>query len=337
MSKDFKVVNLIERDDTTLERSRIEKSGYIYIDSPVPKNTSAKIIETAIDADALIDGGQLITQEVIEKLTKLKIVSLIGVGFDEVDVKAATKNGVLVTHNPDIITDQVADHSVALILSLNRMVPKANEMVKNGIWETRMQMWAKPVQRLKGSTAGIIGFGRTGKAVALRLKSFGINILAYDPYVKPDPKMEVTYTNTIEELLEKSDIVAIHTFFTEENRHMINEEKLKKMKKNAYIVNTSRGALIDEKALYKALVNGWISGAALDVFEQEPPNPHNPLFKLDNFIATPHCAYYSDESVIDQRLRTVEEVIRALSGNPPLHAVNPEVLQTKAWRERALL
>ena len=322
----YKVVNLMPRDNLELERAILKKVGCEVIQGS--GNTSKEIIETAKGANALIGSGQPIIREVLEALPKLRIVALIGVGFDKVDIKAATDNKVLVTHVPDIITDQVVNHTLALILSLIRRIPQGDKRVKAGIWESDMSRWAKPVPRLRGLTAGIVGFGRTGKTIGQRLKTFGLDIVVYDPYVRSETRPEVRFVSTLRELLKQSDIVTIHIFLSDETTHLIGEEELQVMKKTAFLVNTSRGPVVDEKALCQALTQGWIAGAALDVMETEPPREDNPLLRLENIIVTPHVAYYSDESVLEQRRRTAEEVSRALQGLPPLHPVNPEVLHS---------
>lgn len=332
MSKNVKhkVVNLIPREELDIEREMLGKIG-CQVTQGLGK-TSADIIRTAREADALIGSGQPINREVFEDLKKLRVVALIGVGFDTVDVKAATDNGVLITNVPDILTDPVADHALALILSLIRRVPQADNMVKRGAWESNMPKWAGYVPRLRGLTAGIVGFGRTGRAVATRLRAFGLDILAYDPYTKPEMTLGTRFACSLEELLRLSDIVTLHVFLSEETKHLIGEGELRNMKKTAFIVNTSRGAVVDEKKLCQALAEGWIAGAALDVMEEEPPKRDNPLFRLENVIVTPHVAYYTYESVLEQRRRTAEEVARALQGLPPLHPVNPEVLQSPSRR-----
>lgn len=320
----FKVVNLNVRDDLNVERKILEEIGCEVTQGS--GKTSEDIIRTARDADALIGGGQPITRAVFDALDRLRIVSLIGVGFDTVDVVAATEKGVLVTHVPDLITEIVADHAIALILSLIRRVSQGDRMVKANAWQSIMPKWAKPVPRLRGLTVGIVGLGRTGRNAASKLKAFGVEVIAYDPYVKADNSGGVRLVQNLAELLKQSDVVSIHVFLSSETKHMIGKRELQSMKRGAFLVNTSRGAAIDEGALYEALTQGWIAAAALDVMEKEPPDQNNPLLKLNNIIITPHVAYYSDESLIDQRKRTGEEIARALRGLPPLHPVNPEVL-----------
>lgn len=328
----YKAFSLIPREDFSVERNILEKIDCELIGGASNEfTTPERIIEKARDADAMIVSSQPVTKEVFQALNKLRIVALVGVGFDTVDTAAATESQVLVTNVPDVITEVVADHTLALVLSLIRYVPSGDRMVKGGLWVSRMGKWAKRVPKLRGSKAGIIGFGRIGKAVATRLQAFGLEIIAYDPYLSADSfeRYHSKRANTLEELLKESDIVTVHTFLSKGTTHVIGEKELRVMKKNAFLINTARGIMIDEEALCNALTQGWIAGAALDVLEQEPPDPGNPLLKLDNVIVTPHVAYYSDETVVEQRIRTAEEVRRALQRLPPLNPVNPEVLQRR--------
>jgi D-3-phosphoglycerate dehydrogenase len=226
---------------------------------------------------------------------------------------------VRVTNVPDLITDPVADHTLALILGITRWIPHGNSLVKAGQWDNRMWTWAGYVPKLSALTAGIVGFGRTGRAVAQRLSSFGTRILVFDPYTKRESEVDVTFKDSLQEFLPDVDILTLHAYMSDETHHLIGERELRAMKPNSFVVNTSRGALINEAALHNALVENRIAGAALDVMETEPVPADNPLLKLDNVIATPHAAYYSRESLIEQRQRTAEEISRALRGLPPLH------------------
>lgn len=315
----YKVVVLQPRESLEIERSILGQLGCTVIQGKGA--TPQEIIETAGDADALIASNHPISKEVILALSKLKIVALIGVGFDTVDVKAARERGVVVTHVPDLISEVVADHTVALVLSLLRRIPQGDRMVRQNAWQSDMSKWAKPVPRLRGLTAGIIGFGRTGRDVASRLAGFGVKIITYDPYLGGAPPANVTVFDSLEELLGAADIISIHVPLSKETTNLIREEHFRLMKKTAFVVNTSRGPVIDEDALTKALCEGWIAGAALDVMKDEPPRCDNRLLTLDNVIITPHIAYYSDESVVEQRKRTATEVARMVQGLPPLFPV----------------
>jgi len=247
-----------------------------------------------------------------------------GVGVDNVDLEAATEKGIFVANVMYDVTD-VADHAVSLVLSLIRKIPLANRNVRKGLWDWKT---VQPISRLRGKTVGIIGFGRIGRKVAQRLKGFEVKLIAYDPYVPENVFAEYNVERVnFETLIKEADIIMVHASLTSETRHLIGEDELKSMKRSAILVNTSRGSIIDEKALYKALKEGWISGAGLDVLEKEPPERNNPLLKLNNVIITPHMAWYSIESLDEIRRIAAEEVVRALSGQIPTSLVNRDVLK----------
>jgi len=288
--------------------------------------TEDEVIKYCKDADGLLNQYAPITKRVIENLQKTKIIVRYGVGVDNIDVEAATKKGILVANVIYDITD-VADHAVGLILSLIRKIPWADQKVKNNIWNWKNM---RPILRLKGKTVGIIGFGRIGRKVAQRLKGFEVKIIAYDPYAS----MEVFNKYGVkrvdfENLISEADIITIHTPLTNETRHMIGEKEFKSMKRNAIIVNTSRGGVVDEKALYKALKEKWVAGAGLDVMEKEPPEKDNPILKLDNVIVTPHMAWYSEDSFNEIRKIAAEEIARALTGQTPINLVNKNVFKNE--------
>lgn len=285
--------------------------------------TEEDVIKNCRDADALLNQYAPITRRVIENLENAKIIARYGIGVDNVDVKAATEKGIFVTNVVYDICD-VADHTVALILSLIRKIPWVDQSTKSGEWD-----WKKfqPVPRLRGKTVGIIGFGRVGKEVAKRISCFGVNVIAYDPYI-PLQVFEKSCVKRVdlEAILKKSDIITLHAALTKETRHMISEDQLRKMKKTAILINACRGPVVDEKALYSALKERWIAGAALDVLEEEPPARDNSLLRLDNVIITPHMAWYSAGSVAEIQTAAAEEVAKVLSGQLPQRLVNKKVL-----------
>lgn len=288
--------------------------------------TEDDVIKNCRDADALLNQYAPITRKVIDHLEKVKVIARYGIGVDNIDLKAATEKGIFVANVVYEICD-VADHTVSLILSLVRKIPWASQSTKSGEWD-----WKKfqPVMRLRGKTVGIVGFGRVGMEVAQRLLGFGVKVIAYDPY-SPLEVFEERHVEKVglETLLERSDIVTIHVTLTEETRHMIGEAELRKMKETAILVNASRGAVVDEAALYTALREGWIASAGLDVLEREPLTRDNPLLGLDNVVITPHMAWYSLGSLTEIQRKAAEEVARVLSGEPPKSLVNREVLRTK--------
>jgi D-3-phosphoglycerate dehydrogenase len=279
-----------------------------------------EFIKVAAKADAVITADSKIDRSIIENLVKCKIIVRQGIGFDNIDIKAAAEKNIIVCNVPDYCTDEVSDHTIALILSLVRKVPVYSGLVKNGIWDIKS---VSPIRRLSTLVLGLAGFGKIAREVARKAKPFGFRIMAFDPYVSPQLAEEcgVDLVN-FEELIKESDIISIHVPLSKETLHLFDKTKFNLMKPTAYIVNTGRGPLINEKDLYEALKNNRLAGAALDVLEQEPPQKDNPLLALENVIVTPHAAFYSEESYIDLRRKAVQEVKRVLSNQPPLNQVN---------------
>ena len=242
-----------------------------------------------------------------------------GVGVDNVDLAAATKYGVKVCNVPDYGMYEVADQAVALTLALTRKVVFCNNRVKSGVWNYQE---AIPIYRLSTQTVGIIGIGRIGSAYAERMKAFGMKVLAYDEYARKAGRAQ-DYMEMVglEELLERSDVISIHCPL-DGNRDLIAGPELKKMKKSAYLINVSRGGIVNEKDLYMALKDGEIAGAACDVFSPEPIARDNPLLTLENFLATPHIAWYSEQAALDLERKVAEEAVRGALDQPLLNVVN---------------
>lgn len=281
-------------------------------------------IEQLRDFDILILGGGCTITERVLRETKLKVIARHGVGLDNVDLEAATKLGVPVIYTPHANARAVAEHTFALILSFSRRITLAHEYVR------RLRVAPPKLVgfELEGKKLGIIGFGAIGRIVASIGKGFGMSILVYDPYVDSKLIEESGYRPVdFETILKESDIVTIHVPLTKETYHMIGERELKLMKPTALLVNTARGAVIDETALIKALKEGWIAGAALDVFEDEPLKPDNPLLSMDNVVVTPHIAFLTAESVRRMDIMLVEDIERILSGRKPIRIANPKVLE----------
>jgi len=285
--------------------------------------TPEGILAAARDADALLVTYAKINGSMIGEMKKCKIISRFGIGVDNVDIEAATRAGIVVTKVPDYCIDEVSDHAMALLLSLVRKIPSSNARTHAGRWEMPAVV---PIHRLRGTVLGLVGFGRIPQLVAPKAKAFGIRVVAYDPYVPPKV-MEQAGVGSVEfpELLKMSDYVSIHSPLLPETHHLFSYEVFRQMKPGAYIVNTSRGPVVDEAALARALDAKQIAGAALDVMEQEPP-VNSPLFGRDNVILTPHTSFYSVESLEDLQTKAAEEVVRVLSGQPPRNPVNPEAL-----------
>ena len=287
--------------------------------------TEDEMIEAAKDADAIITWGAQITRRVMEALPKCKVIVRYGIGFDTIDVDAATDNDILVVNVPDFCWEEVSNHAITLLLACAKKLVLLNDLTKQGLWAESKRAQA-PMGSIYGQTLGIIGCGNIGRITARKAQCFGLKILGYDPYVDKSLAKESGITLvSLPELLKESDFVSVHALLNKETWHLIGEKEFKQMKPTAYFINTSRGSVVDEPALIKALQEKWIAGAALDVFEKEPVDSDNPLLKMDNVVVTPHSASYSD--VAFKRLRTSvgQEAARVLSGRWPKNVVNKTV------------
>lgn len=296
---------------------------------PPPKET---IIEKARDVDALVTLlSDKIDAEVFDAAPKLKIVAQMAVGFDNIDVAEATKRGIYVTNTPGVLTETTADFAWALLMAVARRVVEADRYVRTGQWKVDWHPSMLLGRDVYGATLGIVGAGRIGTAVAKRAKGFNMKILYYD--VMPmHPEIEKALEAKrvdLDTLFKESDFVSIHVPLIKETYHLVNEEKLRLMKKTAYLINNSRGPVVDEKALYKALKERWIAGAALDVFEEEPTPMDNPLLKLDNVVVAPHISSASHETRSRMAEMTAENLVAFFEGTQPPNLVNPDVLKVR--------
>lgn len=278
------------------------------------------------DCDAMIVSYAPITAEVINDLTKCKVIVRAGIGVDNIDLEAVSRKGIMVANIPDYCQNEVADHAMALFLSCVRKVAFLNARVKASSWDVNE---AKPIPRLRGKLFGLFGLGSIGQRTAERAKAFGMNVCSYDPYMPQEvfDKLGVKRFHDFDEFLASVDFLSIHAPLTEETKHIINLQNLKKMKRTAFIVNTSRGPLVSESDLYVALKEGIIAGAGLDVLENEPPSWPFPLSELDNVILTPHAAFYSEESELELRRKAAQEVVRTLREGRPKHWVNKKMME----------
>jgi D-3-phosphoglycerate dehydrogenase len=260
-----------------------------------------------------------VTKDIIEKGKNLKVIGRAGIGVDNIAVDFATQKKIPVVFAPRGSTQSVAELTMAYILSLARMIPKADRSMKNGKWEKKKFKGME----LSGKTLGLVGSGRIGSEVARLAQAFGMRTIACDPYV-PSEILEKQCIHCVDlgECLSQSDFVSIHSLLTDETRGMIGEEKLKMMKKTAFIINCARGGIIQEEALYKALTEGWIAGAALDVYEDEPPK-NNKLIELDNVICTPHIGASTGDAQRKAGIITAEQITKVLLGEKPDFVVNP--------------
>jgi D-3-phosphoglycerate dehydrogenase len=299
----------------------------------------AEFVRAAADADALYAKGRRITKPIVDGLARCRVIALGSVGADSVDVEAATARGIPVTNVPDTFIEEVADHAMMLILATYRRLTTMDRMVREGRWrEGRPLLYRFP--RLMGQTLGLIAFGHVARAVAVRAKPFGLRVIAHDPYVE-----ELVMTRhgvepvSLGELLERADIVSMHAPSTSDAHHLLREEHFRRMKREALFINTGRGPTVDEPALVKALQEGWIAGAGLDVLEEEPASPANPLLKMENVILTPHAASASARFDPVRRRRVGQEIALVLTGRWPQSCVNPSVLERgplRRWRPHGM-
>ena len=279
------------------------------------------LIRVCKEADGLINQYAILNRNVLDHLTKCKVVARYGVGVDSIDLKAATDLGIIVANVPDYCIDEVASHAVAMLLTLIRKTVFFDRKVKSSHWDFRQ---GPPIHRIQGKTLGLIGCGKIGFEVAKRMSAFGVKVITFDPYLeKVSEGIELEDFDTV---LKESDFISIHCPLNDSTRHLIGDEALKKMEKKPMIINTSRGPIVDERALIQALEQGLISGAGLDVLEKEPPDPQNPLLKMENVILSPHVGFYSEESISELKRRTAKNVADVLRGRRPASVVNREVL-----------
>jgi D-3-phosphoglycerate dehydrogenase len=283
------------------------------------------IMAMARDADAILTYGAPMTRRVMECLPNCQCIVRYGIGYDTVDVTAATENNIIVINIPDFCLEEVANHAIALLLACAKKLTILNETVKQGKWfEAKKKQ--SPMGSIYGQTLGIIGCGNIGRTTAKKAACFGLEVIGSDPYLdKSVAEKAGIQLVSLPEVLRRSDYISIHTTLTKETRHLIGEKEFALMKPSAYIINTSRGPVIDEKALIKALEAGSIAGAGLDVFEKEPVDPDNPLLKMENVITLPHSASYSDEAFQRLRRSVGKEAARVLSGRWPKNVVNKNV------------
>jgi len=268
-----------------------------------------------------------IDADVMAASSRLKIIANYAVGVDNIDIEEATRRGILVTNTPGVLTETVADLTWAIMMAVARRIVEGDEFTRAG----KFKGWAPLLMLgddIHGKTLGIIGAGRIGQAVAKRASGFNMRILYYSRKRKEEmEKMGAKYTD-IQTLLKESDFVSLHVPLTDETYHMIGEKELRMMKKNAYLINTARGKCVDEESLVKALKEGWIRGAALDVFEREP-EIHPELKKLKNVVLTPHIGSASHETRSRMAIMVAENVLAALEGKIPPNCLNPE-----AWKRK---
>ena len=301
----------------------MDQVGSVRFGYPDNSYTDEKeLIELIGDADAVVCTARgKFTRNVIAAATNLKIIAKCGSVPNNIDVEAATDYGVAVTYTPGANRVSVAEHALTLMMALLKLMPKSTEIQKNGGWKSE----ALQASELTGKTVGIIGLGAAGSSLAEMLKPFRVDLLCYDPYADPERISAAGALSVdMDTLLEKSDVISIHCQLCDETCGFIDRDKLRKMKKSAYLVNTARGALVDEEALVEALRENRIAGAGIDVYSVEPTSKDNPLFALDNVLCTPHLAGWTMECLARETQGTSDSVIQILKGKTPDSLINPD-------------
>ncbi|MBA9027406.1 MULTISPECIES: C-terminal binding protein [Bacillaceae] len=299
---------------------------------PAQCKTEEEVIEACKDADGILNQYAPITRKVIEQLENCKVIARYGVGYNTIDIDAATENGIVVSNVTDYSIDEVSDHAFALMMAMARKVVKLNKEVKDGVWDFNL---GKPVFRLRGRTLGLVGFGRIPQALAKKAQAFGIRVVAFDPFMSKQKasSLDVELLE-LNDLCSQADFVSVHSPLLDSTLGMISDEQFNAMKKEAFIINTARGPVIDEKALIRALQDGKIAGAGLDVTEFEPIQHDNPLLSMENVVITPHIAWYSEESEVELKRKSAQNVVDVLTGYIPTYLVNRDVKDMVSLKEK---
>lgn len=298
----------------------------------LPEHPMVLPAETVQDYDALGVLAPRITAELLDNAPRLALVARFGVGYDSVDIEAATRNGVAVTITPNGIRRPMAAMALTMMLGLSHRIIEKDRITRNGEWSRKLDFMGYGVT---GRTLGIIGLGNIGRDLVKLVAPFEMKVLAYDPYVTAEQATAAGATKVeLDTLLAESDYVVILTKLTDETYHLIDAKRLAQMKPTAFLISIARGPIVDEPALVEALQNGMIRGAGIDVFEKEPPDPDNPLFALDNVIVSPHGLCWTEESAIGNGSAMVESVLALREGRVPPGLVNTEVADSPIFQKK---
>jgi D-3-phosphoglycerate dehydrogenase len=312
--------------DNTIEADVLHSSGLdinlVRLNTRVPE----ELIPHVADADAVIVQWASVNRKVIEAMTRCKVISRYGIGVDMVDLQAAAEHGIPVANVPDFCFEEVSTQTIGFMIDLNRHTSILHQYVVAGKWGAAPFPCKAPA-RLAGQTLGVVGLGNIGRAVAQKAGCLGLKLLGFDPYIQPDQIAGLgVELVSLEELLRRSDYVSLHCPLVAETRGLIGAAQLAMMKPTAYLINMARGPVVNQAALYEALVNGAIAGAGLDVLEQEPPKADDPLLQLPNVIITPHAASWSTDALLQLRRDTAGNVAGMLQGKLPRSIVNRRAL-----------
>ncbi len=323
MPAKFKVVITdYEYPHIEIERQLVESGGAELVAGQCL--SEADLIALTRDADAVINQYALMTPAVMAAMERCRVIVRYGIGLDTIDIPAASRAGIMVCNVTTYGIHEVSDHTIAMFLACVRKLDMMNRRVKSGTWDCNL---ARPITRIHGTTFGLMGFGNIPRMVAAKLKPWGMRMMACDPYADPSVFADLGVERvTMDQLLTASDYLSCHVPLTEETHHLCDYDLFRRMKPGAYFINTSRGPVVDEAGLHRALSEGCLGGAALDVMENEPAPASHPLYACENVMITPHMAWYSEESGKDLQRMAAEEAMRVLNGEAPLSCVNREAL-----------
>jgi len=283
----------------------------------------AELVSLAPLADAILTNWKRVPAAALDASPNCIVVSRYGVGIDNIPVDHASKLGILVTNVPDFCLEEVSDHAMGLLLACARRIPQFDRSTHAGYWDLSL---ARGLPRLRDQTLGLVGFGNIARWLAPKARGFGMRVLAYTHRQRTGQEDGVELVDDLGRLLSEADYVSLHAPSTPATKDLIGEAELRAMKSTAYLINTSRGALVNETALVRALREGWIAGAAIDVLSAEPPPPDHPLLTCENAIITPHAAFYSDTAIAELEAKAANNVAEVLRGQLPRNVVNPAVL-----------
>lgn len=310
-----------EHDYSQIEEKILEKESAVVIGAQC--RNEQEVMDIAGEADGMLVAYAPITKNVIAELKRCKVIVKYGVGYDNIDVPAATQKGIFVANVPDYCIEEVATHTIALILCCARRIVQYDRLTRDNQWSS---MIAGQIERISKQKLGILGFGRIGRKVAMMAKHLGFTIIAHDPYILSETMKKYDVQSVdLETIFSESDYISTHLLLNDQTRHFVNDDALSMMKKSAFLINTSRGSVVNQKALTEALKNKKIAGAALDTFEVEPLDSQNPILKMKNVVLSPHAAWYSEEANKELRSKAAEEIVRVLRGGIPRNLINKEL------------
>ena len=307
--------------DLVIEREMLDEVGADLVEVTDPTTLADEVK----DADAVINTYAQLTPEIIGGMERCKLVIRNGIGVNTIDVDACNTKGIMVGNIPTYCIEEVATHAISLMLTLNRKVFLYNRTVREGVWDVKQGM---KINSVVGATLGLVGFGRIPRLVNAQAQALGMKVLAYDPFVSADDVVEAGATKAeMDQILAASDFISIHCPLTPETRGLFDYAAFTAMKDSAYLINTARGPIVNEPDLVRALEQGLIAGAGLDVLMEDKGQADHPLYEFENCIITPHAAWYSETSIMRRRTQTVDSVIEVLEGREPHSFLNREALQ----------